>query len=66
MLIDKPSGCEVIWPGRLQGLERGRQVPSGKRRRLIQRAHLLLDQGQIVDRLEDRVLTLIGPGMAGD
>ena len=26
MLIDKPSGCEVIWPGRLQGLERGRQV----------------------------------------
>ena len=73
--LQQPQDLHILPPPRLggarlhqaaQGLERGRQLPSGKRRRLIQRADLLLDQGQIVDRLEDRVLSLIGPGMAGD
>ena len=49
-----------------QGLELGRQVPLGQRRRLVQRADLLLEQRQVVDRIEDHVLAVVAPGMAGD
>src|SRR5271154_2113318 len=49
-----------------QGVELRRQVPFGQRRRLIQRADLLLDQRQVMDRVEDHVLAVITPWMAGD
>src|SRR5207302_9460522 len=51
---------------RRQGLEIRWQVPFGQWRRLVQRADLLLDQGQIVDWVEDHVLAVIAPGMASD
>ena len=49
-----------------QGLEFRGQVPFGQRRRLIRRADLVLDQGQVVDWLEAHVLAVIAPGMASN
>ena len=43
----------------------GRSHP-GQRRRLVQRVDLLLDQRQVVHRIEDHVLAVVAPGMAGD
>ncbi len=50
----------------MQGGERGGQVPALQRRRLIQCADLLLQQRQIMHRIEDHVSFLVGPAVAGD
>ncbi len=47
----------------LEGL---RQLPAPQGGGLIQRPHFLLEQRQIMQRIEDEVLALIGAPMAGD
>ena len=42
-----------------QGRELGRQLPLGQRGRLIQGVDLLLDQRQVMDRIEDHVLAVV-------
>ncbi|MBC4018427.1 hypothetical protein H7965_24420 [Siccirubricoccus deserti] len=42
------------------------QLPAGERGRLVQRADLALEQRQIVQRLEQHVLALVGPAVPGD
>jgi hypothetical protein len=42
------------------------QIPANQRRRLVEGTDLPLEQRQIVQRLEDEVLTLLGSGMVGD
>ena len=49
-----------------QGLELGGQLPAGQRGRLIEGADLLLQQRQVMDRIEDHVLAAVAPGMAGN
>ena len=49
-----------------QGCEHSRQIPAHQRCRLIQGSNLLLQQWQIMDRVEDQILPVIGTGMAGD
>src|SRR5664279_4485260 len=43
-----------------------RQPPAGQRRSLVQRVDLLLDQRQVVHRLEYEVLALVGARMTCD
>ena len=43
-----------------------RQSPAGQRRSLVQRVDLLLDQRQVVRRLEYEVLALVGAWMTRD
>ena len=55
--------------GLQQAAQRGellRQLPAGQRRGLVQRVDLLLDQRQVVQRIEHEVLPLVGAGMPGD
>jgi hypothetical protein len=42
------------------------QLPADQRCGLVQRADLPLQQRQVVQRVEDEVLALVGPGMTGD
>ena len=49
-----------------QGGELLRQLPAGERRGLVQRVGLLLDQRQVVQRIEHEVLALVGARMARD
>jgi hypothetical protein len=49
-----------------EGRELFGQIPADQRRCLVKGAGLLLEQHQIMQWLEDEVLTLVGPGMAGD
>src|ERR1019366_7461205 len=42
------------------------QIPADQWRRLIEGAGLLLTQRQVVQRLEDEVLTFVRAGMPGD
>ena len=46
--------------------ERIGQLPSGERRCLVQRSDLALNEGQIVERVEDHVLAFVGAWVAGD
>ena len=43
-----------------------RQLPVGQRRGLVERIDLLLDQRQIMQRVEHEVLAFIGPRMTRD
>src|SRR5271167_1642076 len=43
-----------------------RQPPAGQRRRLVERVDLLLDQRQVVQRLEYEVFPLVGARMTCD
>ncbi len=52
-----------------QAAQRGellRQLPTGQRGGLVERVDLLLDQRQVVQRIEHEVLPLVGAGMPGD
>ncbi len=49
-----------------QGGEALGQVPAGKRRGLVERADLVFDQRQIVQRVEDQIFTLVRPSMPRD
>ena len=42
-----------------QSGELGRQIPFGQRCRLIQGVDLLLDQRQVMDRIEDHILAVV-------
>ena len=73
--LQQPQRLDILAAARLdhprlhqpaQGLELGRQVPFGQRRRLIQGADLLLQQRQVVHGIEDHVLAVVAPGVARD
>ena len=49
-----------------KGCERIGQLPTGERRRLVQRSDLALDERQVVQRVKDGVFALVGPAVAGD
>ena len=49
-----------------QGRELFGQFPADQRRGLVERADLLFQQGQVMQRVEDEVLALVGARMAGD
>ena len=56
-------------PGLQKTPQRGellRQLPAGQRRSLVERVDLLLDQRQVVQRLEYEVLALVGAWMTRD
>ena len=40
--------------------------PARQRRGLVEGADLLLDQGQVMQRVEDQVLAVVGPAVPGD
>src|SRR5271156_5446348 len=72
-----PSAAELarthVYPATHPGFQktpqRGellRQPPAGQRRSLVQRIDLLLDQRQVVQRLEYEVLALVGARMTCD
>ncbi len=61
VLLAQPRLEQAAQRGELLG-----QVPVLQRGRLIQRANLLLEQRQIVQRIEDEVRTLIGAPVPGD
>ena len=42
-----------------QGRELFRQLPAGERRGLVQRVDLLLDQREVMQRIEDEVLAFV-------
>ena len=42
------------------------QVPARQWRGLVEGADLLLDQGQVMQRVEDQVLAVVGPAVPGD
>ena len=49
-----------------QGREGLGQFPAGQRRGLVQSADLLLQQSQVVDRIEDHILLVVGTGVPGN
>src|SRR3954452_20793184 len=49
-----------------QGGELLGQVPADQRRRLVESADLVFEQSQVMQRVEDKVLALIGARMARD
>ena len=49
-----------------QGRERIGQFPASQWRCLVQGADLVLQQSQVVDRIEDHILPVVGTGMAGN
>ena len=42
------------------------QLPSNQRRRQASKARLLLKERQVMERVEDEVVSIVGPPMAGD
>ena len=54
-LQEPPQPEKLVW-----------QRPPGQRRRLIERARLALQQGQVVQRIEDQLLTPVAATMTGD
>ena len=49
-----------------QGGEFLGQVPAGQRRRLVESADLLFEQRQVMQRVEDKILALVGARMTRD
>mgnify|MGYP006201406015 CR=1 FL=1 len=49
-----------------QGCEPFRQIPTGQRGGLIKGACLLLQQGQVVNRIKDHVFAIPAPWVAGN
>ena len=67
--LDELAFAALAHAGLEQATQRGEllgQIPADQRRRLVESADLLLEQRQVMQRVEDEVLALVGARMPGD
>ena len=67
--LDELAFAALAHAGLDQAPQRGEflgQIPADQRRRLVESADLVFEQGQVMQRVEDKVLALVGARMTGD